>query len=150
MQILAEAHLDAGMEFLPASQRRRQYSGGCRGDRRDLELARLEAECRAYRSPGTVCVVDCGARLGKEVLSGHCETYSSRKPLQKPPAELCLQHTDLLRQRRLGYAQTFRGAAEGALLGDDYEVLELTEIHALSIGIAAICVQRITIDIVYL
>jgi hypothetical protein len=26
----------------------------------------------------------------------------------------------------------------------------LTEIHALSIGIAAICVQRVTIDIVYL
>ena len=150
MQILAEAHLDAGMEFLPASQRRRQDSGGCRGDRRDLELARLEAECRAYGSPGTVCVADCCARLGKEVLSGHRETHSSWQPLQKCPAELRLQHADLLRQRRLGDEQAFRRAGEGALLGDDYEVLELTEIHALSIGIAAICVQRITIDIVYL
>jgi len=44
MQILAEAHLDAGMEFLPASQRRRQDPRGCGGDRGDLELARLEAE----------------------------------------------------------------------------------------------------------
>ena len=52
------------------------------------------------------------------------------RPVQERPAQLAFQVLDLLRERRLGDAEAFRGAPEVPLLGDGDEVAEVAQLHA--------------------
>src|SRR5260370_3238699 len=93
MQIFAEAHLNARMQFLPAPQYRREDPGGGRRNRRELELPRLEAQGHARRPPGAACVANRRSRLWKEALTRHREAHSSRPSFQEHSAHLPLQPT---------------------------------------------------------
>jgi hypothetical protein len=58
---------------------------------------------------------------------------AAARAVQQRHAELRLEPADLLRERRLGHVDRLRGAAEVAVARDRGEVLELTEIHALTL-----------------
>lgn len=75
------------------------------------------------------CLVRDGVHRGEDAArplqepgTGGCEFDPAGRPGEKLYAEFRLQLFDLLRQRRLGDVQTFRGAPEVALLGDGDEV----------------------------
>lgn len=96
------------------------------------ELARgrpVEADRQALRAGGT-SDPNGSLRLGQEPPTLRQQRPTSRRELdpaagsfQQRHAELLLQPSDLMAQRRLGDMQALRGAPEVKLLGDDDEVL---------------------------
>src|SRR5918912_1128830 len=62
--------------------------------------------------------------------AGGRELDAARRAVEKRHAQLRLEASDLLRQRRLRHVQAFRGAAEVALLGDRHERAEVAQLHA--------------------
>jgi hypothetical protein len=72
--------------------------------------------------------------LGEELLPRGGEAHSAWETLEQLAAELLLKSTDLLGQGRLGDQEMLGGGGDRAVLGDRHEVLELAEVHAISIA----------------
>ena len=97
----------------------------------DLELQRA-----AHRMPGPLGVPDGCLSLGQQALPGRGETHALGQPFQQGATELALERPDLLGERRLRHEQPLGCARNRAGLGNGDEILELAEVHAISISYA--------------
>lgn len=94
----------------------------------------IHAACVARAPDGAA---EHGADLGEQPLPGRRQPHAARKPLEQRPAQLLLERADLLGERRLRDEHALGRTGDVALLGDDREVLELTEVHAISTAYAS-------------
>ncbi len=129
VQVLVESDRDPGVRQVEALDRAGEQPDGQREDGGDLEVGLLECERSPGGAPSASRRGHRRTRIGEQGASGRREPRATRKPLEQKPADLGLEHPDLLREGRGRHVHSFRGGAERALVRDRDEVLELAEVH---------------------
>src|SRR5581483_6646864 len=130
VRLLVHPDPDVGVALVPARDRVRQDPDRDREEDRDLELAGLETE-RSARGRGRAVGGPYGRlRLRQERGAGGRQPDPAREPLDQVAAQLPLEPSDLLRERRLREIEAARRLREGAVLRQRDEALELAEIHS--------------------
>jgi len=77
-----------------------------------------------------LCLVEQSTALCQKGLTCRCELYLPTRSLEQSHAELLLELTDLLAERRLRDVQSCCGAAEVKLLRDGHEVLHKAKVDS--------------------
>jgi len=73
-------------------------------------------------------------RFDQEGATGVCQLDSAVRPMEEADAEVLLETTDLLTQRRLRDVKALRGSTEVQLFRDGNEVAEMAKLHERTIS----------------
>ena len=98
VQVLVESYGDPGIREVEALDRTGEQPHSQREHRGDLEVGLLEGEGCPRGAPAATRRGDCRARVGEQGPSGRGEPRAAGEALEKEPADLGLEHPNLLRE----------------------------------------------------